>query len=88
MRQAKGNFLKFTLEQIGLVLGRAGSTFADGVKCTCYLADLKDFAGFNATYQDFSTTPVPPARTTVQAPLLGGIEVEIDAIAKIPLREM
>ena len=79
---------KLTLKHIGLVLDQAGCTFADVVKCTCYLADLNDFAGFNATYQDAFTTLVPPARTTVQAPLLGGIEVEIDAIAKIPLREM
>jgi len=79
---------KLTLEHIRLVLERAGCSFADVVKCTCYLADLTDFAGFNATYQDFFTTPVPPARTTIQAPLLGGIKVEIDAIAKIPQRDV
>jgi len=79
---------KLTLEHIGLILDQAGCTFADVVKCTCYLADLKDFAGFNATYQEAFTTPVPPARSTVQALLLGGIKVEIDAIAKIPLRKV
>lgn len=75
---------ELTLEHVRLILERAGCTFADVVKCTCYLADLADFPGFNTTYQSTFTNAVPPARTTVQALLLSGIKVEIDAIVRLP----
>jgi len=77
---------RLTIENIGAILREAGGDFSDVVKCTCYLADLKDFEGFNKTYQEFFTLDVPPARTTVGAPLLAGIKVEIDAVARIHRR--
>lgn len=73
---------RMTLEHIDTLLRQAGCDRNDVVKCTCYLADLADFAGFNAVYTEFYTQDVPPARTTVQAKLLNGIKVEIDAIAR------
>jgi 2-iminobutanoate/2-iminopropanoate deaminase len=77
---------RLTIENIGAILREAGGNFSDVVKCTCYLADLKDFEGFNKTYQEFFTLDVPPARTTVGSPLLAGIKVEIDAVARIHRR--
>jgi 2-iminobutanoate/2-iminopropanoate deaminase len=74
---------KRTIENIGALLREAGGDFSDVVKCTCYLSDLADFEGFNKTYQEFFSLDVPPARTTVGAPLLAGIKVEIDAVARI-----
>ncbi len=70
-----------TLENIDALLKAAGCTREDVVKCTCYLADLADFPGFNTTYRDFFSQATPPARTTVGAPLLAGIRIEIDVVA-------
>ena len=69
-----------TLRHIEKILHAAGATKTDVVKCTCYLADLANFPGFHRTFQEFFGDPLP-CRTTVQAPLLRGIQVEIDAVA-------
>ncbi len=78
-----GEETSLTLESIGKVLGEASCTFDDVVKCTCYLARIEDFDEFDRAYSKVFRD-VPPARTTVQAGLGGGIKVEIDAIARIP----
>ena len=75
-----------TLASIGKVLKEAGGTFDDVVKCTCYLARIEDFDDFDEAYSKFFLG-TPPARTTVQAMLWGGLKVEIDAIARIPARK-
>lgn len=72
-----------TLASIEKVLNEAGCTFEDVVKCTCYLAAIEDFDDFNEAYSK-CFPGIPPARTTVQAVLWGGLKVEIDAIARIP----
>ena len=72
-----------TLESIGKVLKEAGCTFDDVVKCTCHLARIEDFDEFNEAYAEFFPG-IPPARTTVQSVLWGGLKVEIDAIARVP----
>lgn len=75
---------RLTLEHIGKVLSAAGCSFDDVVKCTCHLARIEDFAGFDNAYRAIFTGPVMPARTTVQSVLGDGIKVEIDAIARVP----
>ncbi len=75
-----------TLASIAKVLKEAGCTLDDVVKCTCYLANIEDFESFDEAYSKFFTG-VPPARTTVQAVLWGGLKVEIDAIARTPKKE-
>ena len=79
---------KLTLSHIGKILDAAGCTFDDVVKCTCYLADIRDFDVFNQNYARFFPG-IRPARTTIQAVLWGGIKVEIDAVARLkePLTE-
>lgn len=71
---------KRTLEHVGKVLKAAGAGFEDVVRCTCYLADIRDFDAFNQVYGEVFRG-IRPARTTVQAVLWGGIKIEIDAIA-------
>ena len=71
-----------TLRSLSKVLTEAGCTFEDVVKCTCYLAQIEDFDAFDQAYSSFFPG-VPPARTTVQAVLWGGMKVEIDAIARV-----
>ena len=70
-----------TLSHISKVLEAAGLSCDDVVKCTCHLADMRDFERFNRVYAEFFSG-VRPARTTVQSVLWGGIKVEIDAIAR------
>jgi enamine deaminase RidA (YjgF/YER057c/UK114 family) len=53
------------------------------VTCTCYLADLGDVSAFNAVYLEFFGAH-RPARTTVQAQLIGGIGIEITAVVALP----
>jgi 2-iminobutanoate/2-iminopropanoate deaminase len=52
------------------VLSEAGCGLNDVVKCTCYLARIEDFDGFDGAYSKFFPG-APPARTTVQAVLWG-----------------
>jgi 2-iminobutanoate/2-iminopropanoate deaminase len=73
---------RLTLSHIGKILEAAGCALDDVVKCTCHLADIRDFDGFNRVYSEFFRG-VRPARTTVQSVLGGGIKVEIDAIARV-----
>jgi len=69
------------LKNLGAVLDAAGLTYDDIVKTTCFLADMADFAAFNAVYGRFMTDP-PPARSTFAvAALPKGARVEIEAIA-------
>jgi 2-iminobutanoate/2-iminopropanoate deaminase len=72
---------QLTLSHIGKILETAGYSFDDVVKCTCHLADIRDFDGFDRAYSKFFSG-VRPARTTVQSVLWNGIKVEIDAIAR------
>ena len=75
-----------TLSHIADLLKQAGCDFDDVVKCTCHLARIEDFDGFDQAYGQVFTG-VKPARTTVQSVLWGGLKVEIDAIARIPRRK-
>lgn len=72
-----------TLQALEAILQQAGCTRESVIRCTCYLADLRDFPGFTKAFGEFFNGHTP-ARTTVGAPLLAGIKVEIDAIAELP----
>ncbi|MCL2516265.1 MAG: Rid family detoxifying hydrolase [Microbacteriaceae bacterium] len=67
------------LRNIAAVLAERGLTLDDCVKSTVHLADLADFAEFNAAYREFFAEPYP-VRTTVGSQL-AGILVEIDVVA-------
>jgi 2-iminobutanoate/2-iminopropanoate deaminase len=68
------------LENIGDVLQAGGATFSDVVRCGVYLRDIDDFPQMNSVYETFFDEP-RPARTTIGAPLVGEILVEIDCVA-------
>jgi 2-iminobutanoate/2-iminopropanoate deaminase len=69
------------MQNLAAVLAEAGSGFEQVVKTTCFLADLDDFAAFNAVYAR-SFTSAPPARSTVQAARLpAGARVEVECVA-------
>ena len=65
-------------------LAAAGCTFADVFKVGAFLADLGDVDAFNALYREHFEPPFP-ARTTVQAALIGpNTLIEVDAWARVP----
>ena len=69
---------------LGVVLGEAGLSLRDVVKCNVYLVDMADFAEMNAEYAMHVSAP-QPARTTVAVvglPL--GARVEIELVARRP----
>ena len=69
------------LENVAAVLGKAGLTMDDVVKCTVFLVDIADFAAMNDAYARFFPRD-PPARTTVSvAGLVRKARVEIECIA-------
>jgi len=70
------------LTNLKAALAERGLGLDDCVKLTVHLADLADFAEFNAAYAEFFTAPYP-VRTTVGSHL-PNIRVEIDAVAALP----
>ena len=72
---------RLTLECLRAVLEAAGSSLAKVAKVHVFLADIeRDFDGMNRVYTEFFEAPYP-ARRTVQAKLIRGLKVEIEAIA-------
>lgn len=72
-----------TFANVQLILEAAGATWQHVVKVNVYLANVLDFAEMNEVYRQFLTTPYP-ARTTVQAGLIGQMLIEVDCIAVLP----
>lgn len=65
------------IERIAATLSECGASLGDVVRATVWLADLADFAGFNAEYRRYFDGHLP-ARSTVQAVLYDGARVEIE----------
>lgn len=70
------------LENIKNILTSIDLSLTDVVKTSVFLSNLNDFVAFNRVYSKYFEKD-PPARTTVQANLMVGVQVEIDAIAKL-----
>ncbi|HUF89512.1 MAG TPA: RidA family protein [Gemmatimonadota bacterium] len=69
------------LQNLSAVLGAAGSGWEDVVKTTVFLADMGDFAAFNAVYAEVVAEPFPARSTVAAAALPKDARIEIDAIA-------
>ena len=70
------------MKNLSAVLTAAGSSFEKAVKTTCFLADMGDFAAFNAVYAKYFTTC--PAHSCVAVKTLPrGVLVEVEVIAVI-----
>ena len=69
------------MENLCAVLAAAGASPETVVKTTCYLADIADFAAFNAVYAEYF--PGKPARSCVAVKdLPRGALVEVEAVAE------
>ena len=74
---------KQSLENLGAILKEAGMDYSDVVKTTCLLADIKDFAAFNAVYASYFKGEVP-ARSCFQVgalPMGGLVEIAVVAVS-------
>ena len=70
------------MQNLGEVLKAAGTSFEKAVKTTCFLADMADFAAFNAVYAKYFTTK--PARSCVAVKTLPkNVLVEVEVIATL-----
>lgn len=72
-----------TLENVKAILAASGASLQDVVKCSVFLADIRDFRAMNEVYADYFGQ-AKPARTTVQSTLpASGLKVEIDCVAYV-----
>ena len=69
-----------TLESIKAIVEAAGTSLDNVVRVGVYLRDINDFGEMNKVYQTFFTQN-QPARSTIQAVLIGQFLVEIDCVA-------
>ena len=71
------------MKNIGAILEAAGVTYENVIKTTCFLAEMADFAAFNAVYDKYFTGK--PARSCVavkQLPKNVLAEVEVIAVVE------
>ena len=68
-------------KNVGAILEASGADFTKVFKTTCFLADMADFAAFNAVYAEYFVSK--PARSCVAVKELPkGVLCEIEAIAE------
>jgi 2-iminobutanoate/2-iminopropanoate deaminase len=68
-----------TFTNLAAVAEAAGGSLADAVRVGVYLRNLDDFPTMNEVYRTFFEEQPRPARTTIQAGLLG-FDIEVDAV--------
>lgn len=70
------------VKNVGEILKEAGTDYEHVVKTTCFLADMADFAAFNAVYEKYFTGK--PARSCVAVKELPkNVLCEVEVIAVI-----
>ena len=71
-----------TMDNIGAVLRRTGSSFGRVVKCTVFMADMKEWPAMNEVYVTYFAPDKRPARSAMGANGLAlNARVEIECIA-------
>ena len=72
-----------TMENIKATLEKHGSSLAEVVKCTVFLADIKEWAAMNEVYVTYFPTN-PPARSALGSSGLAlGARTEIECMATV-----
>ena len=70
------------MKNVGAILEAAGTSYANVVKTTCFLADMADFAAFNGVYEKYFTEK--PARSCVAVKALPkNVLCEVEVIAAL-----
>lgn len=75
-----------TLQHIKSVLERNGSSLKDVVKCTVFLADIKEWPAFNEVYREFFSAPFPARSALAASGLAMNARVEVECIAYTPAK--
>jgi 2-iminobutanoate/2-iminopropanoate deaminase len=70
------------IENLGAVLCAAGCNYADVIKTTIFLIDMRDFTAVNAVYERYFGATKPARSTVAVAALPRGARLEIDCIAR------
>ncbi len=69
-------------KNVAAVLAQAGTSFEKVVKTTCFIADMADFAAFNAVYEKYFISK--PARSCVAVKQLPkNVKCEVEILAEI-----
>lgn len=69
-----------SMKNVGAILEAAGADYTKVVKTTCFLAEMADFAAFNAVYEQYFTGK--PARSCVAVKQLPkNVLCEVEVIA-------
>lgn len=68
------------MKNIAAILEEAGLDFSHVVKTTCFLADLGDFAAFNAVYGKYFPEAAPARSCFAVAGLPKGAKLEVETI--------
>lgn len=71
------------MKNLGEVLAEGGASFTSVVKTTCFLADMGDFAAFNAVYGKYFSEPYPARSCVAVKALPKGVACEVEAVAEI-----
>lgn len=75
---------KQALENMKAVLERHGSSLDNVVKCTVFLADIKEWPVFNEIYRTFFNKNLPARSALAASGLAIGARVEVECIAFVP----
>ncbi|MDO5833618.1 MAG: RidA family protein [Lachnospiraceae bacterium] len=69
-------------KNVAAIMEAAGTSIDKVFKTTCFLADMNDFAAFNAVYEQYFSSK--PARSCVAVKTLPkGVLCEVEAIAEL-----
>lgn len=72
------------MENIKAVLERHGTSLEHAVKCTVFLADIKEWPAFNEAYRGYFKKNLPARSALGTSGLALGARVEVEVIAWIP----
>jgi 2-iminobutanoate/2-iminopropanoate deaminase len=72
-----------SLTNVKAILEEAGTSMANVVKTTVFMADMADFADMNAVYAEFFAEPFPARSAVAVKTLPKGALVEIEVVAGI-----
>lgn len=75
---------KQALENMKAILEKHGSSLDQVVKCTVFLADIKEWPAFNEIYRAYFKKNLPARSALAASGLAIGARVEVECIAFVP----
>ena len=72
-----------SLTNVTAILEEAGTSMANVIKTTVFMADMADFADMNGIYAEFFAEPFPARSAVAVKTLPKGALVEIEVIAEV-----